>query len=327
MLYITESQAKSAITLKSSLSLFRHAYLQCNSNTLSPGPRMVHSLDALGNKGQWLTATYPAEGTFGTKFSSIFPQNVKKGLPVTISTISLYSGETGELLATVEANALTAMKTAGSAAIATDLLSRKDSTILAIIGSGLQAFDQVLAIREVRDIKTVIVYNRSAEGAKTFANRLTAVEGFDVDVKLAESADAAVAEADIVCTCTTSSRPVFKGTSLRPGTHINAIGSYAPDMQEIDEDTVVRAARIVTEHVDGLWAAAGDILEPFNRGVIDKSKVEGSVGDVLAGTVAGRETADEITLYESVGSAALDLAIAVEVFRLVSMSGKNGAKI
>ncbi|KAL1603805.1 hypothetical protein SLS60_005396 [Paraconiothyrium brasiliense] len=327
MLYITESQAKSAITLKSSLSVFRQAYLQCNSKHLSTGPRMVQTLDALGNKGQWLTASYPAEGMFGTKFSAIFPHNVEKGLSVVNSTISLYSGKTGELLATVEANALTAMKTAGSAAIATDLMSRKDSGTLAIIGSGLQAFDQVLAIREVRDIRTVIVYNRSAEGAKTFANRLKDVEGFDAEVKIVESADAAVAGADIVCTCTTSSTPVFRGASLRPGTHINAIGSYAPDMQEIDENTVVRAARIVTEHVDGLWAAAGDILEPFNRGVIDKSKVDGSVGDVLAGTVAGREAADAITLYESVGSAALDLAIAVEVYRLVSRSGKDGATV
>lgn len=270
-----------------------------------------------GNKGQWLTANYPAESFFGTKFSAVFPGNLKTGLPATISTISLYSNRTGELEAVIEANALTAMKTAGSAAIATDLLSSKASSTLAIIGSGLQAFDQVLAIREVRAIRHVIIYDLNRERAEKFVHDLQAVDGYDVKTTIGDSADDAVAAADIVCTCTTSRLPVFKGSSLRPGTHINAIGSYAPDMQEIDAETVVRAQRLITEHVDGLWAAAGDILDPFEKGLISKSKVDGSVGDVLAGSVPRRKNEDEITLYESVGSAALDLAIAAEVYRKV----------
>lgn len=277
-------------------------------------------VDDAGDKGQWLTANYPAEGFFGTKFSAVFPGNLKHGLPATISTISLYSDQTGELKAVIEANALTAIKTAGSAAIATDLLARKDSSTLAIIGSGLQAFDQVLAIREVRNIQHVIVYDLDPARAETFLGFLQAVDGYNAITTIAESADQAVADADIVCTCTTSRRPVFKATSLKPGTHIDAIGSYAPDMQEIDAETVVRASRIITEHVDGLWAAAGDILDPLEKGLIDKSKVDGSVGDILAGSVPGRKDNDEITLYESVGSAALDLAIAVETYRQVSGS-------
>ena len=320
MIYITEAQAKQVVNVKSSLPVFRRAYLQCNEGGVSTGPRLVMPVDDAGNKGQWLTAKYPAEGFFGTKFSAGFPQNNKKGLPATISTISLYSDQTGELKAVIEANALTAIKTAGSAAIATDLLAREDSSTLAIIGSGLQAFDQVLAIREVRNIRRVIVYNRDPARAKKFVEFLQAVDGYDVDTTVVNSADEAVAEADIVCTCTTSRSPVFKGTSLRPGTHVNAIGSYAPDMQEIDSDTVVRASRIITEHVDGLWAAAGDILDPLEKGLIAKSKVVGSVGDVMAGKVSGRKYEDEITLYESVGSAVLDLAIAVETYRQVGGS-------
>lgn len=318
MIYITEAQAKAVINVKSALPVFRRAYLQCNDGDISTGPRLVMPVDNKGDKGQWLTANYPAEGFFGTKFSAVFPGNLQQNLPATISTISLYSGQTGELKAVVEANALTAIKTAGSAAIATDLLSRKDSSTLAIIGSGLQAFDQVLAIRQVRNIRHVIVYDLDVTRAEKFVGFLQAVDGYDVHTTVAGSADEAVAAADVVCTCTTSKRPVFKGSSLRAGTHVNAIGSYAPDMQEIDSETVMRSSCVVTEHVEGLWAAAGDILDPFEKGLIDKDKVDGSVGDVLAGSVLGRQNDDQITLYESVGSAVLDLAIAVETYKQVT---------
>lgn len=276
-----------------------------------------------GGKGQWLTATYPAEGLFGTKFSAIFPENLKRGLPATISTISLYSALTGELKTVIEANALTAIKIAGSAAIATEYLARKDASTLAIIGSGLQEFDQVLAIREVRNIRHVIVYDLDPERADEIVGFLESVTGYDAKTMVANSADEAISGPDIVCKCATSRRPVFKGTSLNPGSHVNTIGSYAPDMQEIDSDTVIRANCIFTEHVDGLWAAAGDILDPLKQGLIDESKVTGSVGYILAGKVLGRRHETEITLYESVGSAVLDLAIAVEAYRQVSESVHN----
>lgn len=323
MLYITEAQVKQAVSVRSSIPVFRQAYLRCNQGDISAGPRLVMPITDTGDKGQWLTANYPAEGFFGSKFSAVFPRNAKNSLPATISTISLYSDQTGELAAVIEANALTAIKTAGSAAIATDLLARKDASILAIIGSGLQAFDQVLGICEVRDIKQVIVFDLDKSRAEKFLGFLKATDGFDAVTTIGKSADKVVAAADIVCTCTTSRDPVFKGSSLTPGTHINAIGSYAPDMQEIDSETVVRSSRVITEHVDGLWTAAGDILKPFEEGLIDKSKVAGSVGDLLTGKIPGRLEQDEITLYESVGSAVLDLAIAVETYRQILRAGKS----
>lgn len=133
----------------------------------------------------------------------------------------------------------------------------------------------------------------------------------------AESADACVAASDIVCTCTISLTPVFSASALRPGTHINAIGSYTPTMQEIDDETVTMAGKVFTEHVDGLWAAAGDILIPFNKGLISESKVTGELGDILTNTMRGRENDDEITLYESVGSCVLDISIAIFAFNLL----------
>jgi ornithine cyclodeaminase len=320
MLYISEAAVKDAITVKSCLPIIRQAYLECNEGGISTGPRLVMAVTDSGDQGQWLTGKYPTKGFFGSKFSSNFSANLNKGLPATISTISLYSDQTGQLEAVVEANALTAIKTAGSAAVATELLSRTDSSHLAIIGSGVQAFDQVLAICAIRDIREVTVYDLDPERAEKFIGFLKEVDGFSAETKVAQSAEAAVSEADIVCTCTTSKKPVFKGSALRPGTHVNAIGSYTPEMQEIAFDTVTRASCIFTEHVDGLWAAAGDILQPFNKGLIERSKVKGSLGDLLSDSVSGRKSQDEITLYESVGSAVLDLALAVEAYRSVANS-------
>ena len=319
MLYITEEQTSRAVSVESAIPILRRAYLQCTEENVVAGPRLVMDLDQSGNKGQWLTANSPVDGFFGSKFSAVFPKNPSAGNPATISTISLYSSETGELIALVAANILTSIKTAASAAIATDLLARKDASRLCIIGTGLQAFDQALAIRQVRDVREVIVFDLDHKRAEKFVASLEAVEGWDIKTTVAQSADAAVAEADIVCTCTTSRKPVFNGSALKPGTHINAIGSYSPDMQEIDCETVMRAGCVTTEHVDGLWAAAGDLIIPREKGLIDESKVNGSVGDLLKGTISGRVGDSTITLYESVGSAVLDLAIAIETYRKVAI--------
>lgn len=319
MLYVTEQQAREAVSIEGILPVFRRIYKQCVQGAVQVGPRMVGDLDESGKKGQWLTAIDPEAGFFGSKFSAVFPDNPSRGKPATTSSISLYSMQTGDLVAIVEANALTATKTAASAAIVTDLLARKNASCLVIIGSGLQAFDQVLAIKKVRDVSRVVVYDRDPERASKSVNSLKKTKDCaTVSFEVAESANAAVAKADILCTCTTSRKPVFDGSVLKKGTHINAIGSYAPDMQEIDCETVLRAHSIVTEHVDGLWAAAGDILDPLERGLIDRRKVCGSIGDLLSGTVPARVSESSITLYESVGSAVLDLAIAIEAYRKVS---------
>lgn len=318
MLHITEKEAREAVNISAILSAFRCAYLRCVEGESRPGPRMVADVDDSGKKGQWLTAFDAGTGFFGTKFSAVFPTNPSEGRPATISCISLYSLQTGELLAVIEANALTALKTAASAGIATDLSARKDASSLVVIGTGIQAYDQVLAIRKVREIQRVLVYDRDSNRAASFVESLEALADWDATIAVASSANAAVAQADILCTCTTSHTPVFDGNILKAGTHVNAIGSYAPDMQEIDATTVLRAESVVTEHVESVWAAAGDILDPFRSGLIDKSKVTGSIGDVLKGTVRSRTADTSITLYESVGSAVLDLAIAIEVYKDIS---------
>ena len=249
----------------------------------------------------------------------MFSKNPSAGKPATVSTISLYSSQTGELVALVVANILTSIKTTAGAAIATELLARKNASRPCIIGTGLQAFDQALAIRRVRDIREVIVFELDHKRVEKFVASLEAAEGWDIKTTVAQSADAAVAEADIVCTCTTSRKPTSNGSILKLGTHINAICLYSSDIQEIDCETVMRADCVIIKHVEGLWAAAGDLLNLLEKGLITESKVNGFVVDLLKGTILGRVGDSEITLCESVGSTVLDLALAIETLRKVAI--------
>lgn len=314
MLQITEKEVQDSVTTDMVLPVLRKAYEDCVEGKIYTGGRIFMPVRGQENVGQWLVANCTNKPYFGSKFSSVFPENLKKGLPSVISKVSLYSTVTGELQALIDANYLTAIKTGGSAAIATDLMAKKDANKLGIIGSGLQAFSQVLAIQEVRNITELYVYDVIPERVDRFINQIETIKNNPYKIIAATTADECVAQSDIICTCTTSLTPVFKGSSVKPGTHINAIGSFTSFMQEIDEETVLKSDKVITEHVEGLWDAAGDMIIPFEKGLISKDKVNGSVGDVLTGKILGRENDQEITLYESVGSGVLDIALSIAIY-------------
>ena len=314
MIQIPEEQAAEMLDIKTGMKAVREAYLACGRGEMYPGGRIAMPLALEGTAGQWLTAVCTEQPYFGAKFSAVFPDNRKNNMPTDQSTISLYSNINGEQLALIGANYLTALKTGSGAGVATDLLARPDACRLGIIGTGTQAYTQVLAIQEVRPLTELRVYDMAPERMEAFEQRILAVQNRPYKIIFCGSGNECVAESDIVCTVTPSRRPVFDAEALQPGTHLNAIGSFTPFMQELPEGAVQKAAFVVTEHVDGLWEAAGDLLIPYEKGMITREKVRGSVGDVLTGKVPGRQSAAEITLYESVGSCVLDVAIAIAVY-------------
>lgn len=314
MLFITEEQVQNVITMSKAILISRKAYTDCVNGSMYAGGRIVLPIRGDENCGQWLVANCIDVPIFGSKFSSIFPANVKRGMLREYAKINLYSAETGELLSIIDANYLTGVKTGASAGIATDLMARKDANRLGVVGTGVQAITQVLAVQEVRELKELRVFDMDSSRMDAFAERVQAVQNRPYKIIKTKTADECVSGSDIVTTCTTALTPVFHSEALNPGTHLNAIGSFKPFMQEIDEGTVIKANKIITEHVDGLWEAAGDILIPYKKGLIGKEKVIGSVGEVLMGKVNGRENKEEITLYESVGSCVLDIAIAIEIY-------------
>ncbi len=313
MLQITENQVQEIISMEMALSALKEAYEECTEGKIYAGGRIFMPVRGQENVGQWLVANCTDKPYFGSKFSSVFPQNVPT-LPSVISKVSLYSAKTGELQALIDANYLTAIKTGGSAAIATDLMAKKDASKLGVIGSGLQAYSQVLAIQEVRNITELYVYDLNPERVENFIGQIEKIKNRPYKIIAATTADECVAQADIICTCTTSLTPVFSGDALKPGTHINAIGSFTSFMQELDENTVMKSDKVITEHKEGFWDVAGDIIIPFNKGLISKDKLNGTVGEVLTGKILGRENNDEITLYESVGSGVLDIALSIALY-------------
>lgn len=314
MLFVEEKEVESYLDMPKALGIIEEAFKACSHDEIFYVDRIT--LPVRGNESSciWLPACMKNKPFFGIKYAASFPSNVAKNIPTVISQISLYSADSGELLGIVGANYLTSIKTGGAAGVATKAMARQDANKLGVIGTGIQAFTQILAIQEVRDLQEVYVYDLDEARMHDFIARLEKAKNRDYKIVAYNDANKLAHDCDILCTCTPSTKPVFDSSVIRKGTHVNAIGSFTPFMQEIDENMVVMADKLVTEHVDEMLKVAGDILIPLEKGLIDTSKVTGSVGDVLIGKAVGRENDDQITLYESNGSGVLDIAIATAVY-------------
>ena len=209
------------------------------------------------------------------------------------------------MLATLKAQAV---ENAGLAALKTP-----DQLNVALIGAGAQGRTQLEAVCQVRDIHCAWIFDTNTEAAARYADEMRSRGGrVPTDVRVASSPAEAVREADVICTATTSRAPVFADSDLRPGVHINAIGAFTPQMQEIPAETV-RRARVVVGSREACWAEAGDLIIPRDQGLISESHVYAELGEVVAGVKPGRASADEITLFKSVGNAVQDVSVAREV--------------
>jgi alanine dehydrogenase len=230
----------------------------------------------------------------GTKLVAFYPHNTD--VPTHHATILLFRPETGEPLATMDGRLITEVRTAAVSAVATEYLARPDASVLAILGSGVQARSHLEALRLVRDFREVRVW--SPRRAAAFAE--------EHGVRAAASAEEAVRGADVVVTATTSPTPVLSGEWLAPGVHINALGAPRPDWRELD-DEVLRRARVYVDSREAALKESGD--------VIAAGEIFAEVGEVAAGTKPGRRSAEEITLFKSLGLAVEDVATAELVYR------------
>lgn len=246
----------------------------------------------------------------GVKSVTVFPDNATRGKPAIFGTYLLFSAETGETLAVMDAARLTAWRTGAASALASRYLSRPDARRLVMVGAGVLAPQLIRAHASVRPIREVAIWNRSAPRARELAAFLA---GTGLAVSVADDLEAAVRSADIVSTATISSEPLVRGAWLRPGTHVDCVGAYRPSMRETD-DAVVARARIFVDTRAGAFGEAGDILQPIQAGVIGKEAVLADLFDLTRGTAAGRRTGEEITLFKSVGAAIEDLAAAIAVY-------------
>ena len=249
------------------------------------------------------------EGGATVKLVGIDPANPARGLPRIQGVVVLFEGPGLSPSAVLDAAALTGLRTAAVSGLSTRYLARPDSERLVIIGAGPQAYAHLDAMVAVAPIREVRVVTRRREPADRLAQHARTVYGLSAEVAGAD----AVAGADLVCACTTSPTPVFDGAALPAGVHINAVGSYRPDLQELDVATV-RACRVVVEDRDAALRESGDLVQAAVAGW-DPASISADLEEVVRGRVPVRTSAQDRTLFDSVGLAYEDLIIAESVLR------------
>lgn len=250
----------------------------------------------------------PDLNSLSLKAVSVFPDNPARGLPTIHAAVLVINQETGQVRALLEGGRLTALRTGAASGAATDVLARDDCEVGAIFGAGTQARTQLQAICTARDLNMVWVYDPDRNQVKKMIRELQGQGPIPEDLRAADSPRQAIAEADVICTATTSAEPVFSDQDLKPGVHINGIGSYTPEMVEVPPETAARALVVVGSR-EGVLAEAGEIMQAVDRGLLARDDLI-ELGDILNQEQNGRKTPDQITFFKSVGVAVQDAAAA-----------------
>ena len=243
----------------------------------------------------------------GVKLVSVYAGNRGRGHPTVYATYLLLDGATGQPIALLEGTYLTALRTGATSALAARLLARADARRVACFGAGVQAAMQLSCLAAVRPLERVAVVGRNPDRARRFAVETSRALGLPVEV--APDARAAVRGADIVTCATTSPAPVVFGADLRPGVHLDLVGAFRPSEREADTEAV-RRARVVVDTYAGALEEAGDVLVPLREGAIERGHIVAELAELLTGARTGRRSAEDITLFKSVGWALEDLATA-----------------
>ena len=310
MRFIDREEVSRRLTYDVCIPIVREAMI-----ALSAGETMQHLRSILPLSDGRLFGIMPGamgpHAAFGAKLISVFHENFAKGIQSHQGLVLLFDPESGAPVCVAHAGEITAVRTAAASAAATDALARPESTRLAILGYGEQATTHARAISHVRKLESITVWGRDQTRAEAFANRTQAE--LDIPVTAAANVESAVAQADIICTVSSAAEPILKGAWVKQGTHINVVGSSYAFPTEIDDDLVVRS-RYIADSRASVLAAGAEFLHAKAAGLIDDSHIAAEIGEIFAGKIEGRRTADEITLYKSLGHVVQDLSTAWHLY-------------
>lgn len=315
---LSGDDVRRALPMRQAVEVMKAAFVQLSTAQTDMPIRVALHVPKHNGLTLFMPAYLGADDRMAVKIVSVFNDNVARGLPLIHALVVVIDAETGVPAAVVDGTYLTALRTGAASGAATDLLARQDAQSVAIFGAGVQGRTQLEAVCAVRPIRHAWVYDIVTERAAAYAAEMSTRLGLPVNV--ATSPAEAVGQADIICTATTSSSPVFEDADLRPGVHINAVGAYTPQMQELPAQTVLRA-RVVVDHRPSSLSEAGDLLIPLGQGLITESHIWAELGEVAAGVKAGRLSPEEITLFKSVGVAVQDAAAAGAVLEAARKLG------
>ncbi|MGI8477328.1 MAG: ornithine cyclodeaminase family protein, partial [Thermomicrobiales bacterium] len=310
MLALSRSDLRRVITMSEAIGLMKTAFIELSAGRASAPVRSVLDVEHGRSALLCMPGHVPAASSLGVKIVSYFGDNASRDLPTIHALVYLVDHETGIPLGIMDGGYVTALRTGAVSGAATDLLARPDSKVLAVIGAGVQGVTQAAAVCSVRAIERVLVHDPRPESFPRFKAAI------DRDwpelggrIEFVESAAEAVREADVICTATTARSAVFADADIRAGTHINAVGAFTPEMQEIPVETVIRAT-VVVDQLEAALSEAGDLIKPLNAGAIIVQHFSAELGQLAAGERKGRSRDDEITFFKSVGNAVQDVVVA-----------------
>jgi alanine dehydrogenase len=311
MLVLSAKEVRRLIDIDELIDALERAHNELSTGKAVMPVRQVVPLPQINGRITSMPAYLSENSALGMKVVTFFPENAAQKLPAILATIYLYSAETGKLAAIMDGTYITAIRTACASAMATRALANAETPVLGILGAGVQARAHIRALGKVRQIESVKVYSPSGENAQRLKEELESETR--IKIEPVKTAEAAVREADLLVTATTAKEPILNRAWLKPGAHINAVGSHRPDLREIDSATMKRA-KLFVDSRDAIMAECGDVLLAIKDGAIEAGDASVEIGEVLAGKKPGRTSAEEITLYKSVGIAIQDVAAAQLVY-------------
>jgi len=304
--FLSQDDVKLCIDMKSAIESMADAFSQLSSGNADAPQRLSLDLHKHNGSALFMPVYMPSKNLVGLKTVHIHKENAQKDMPVIHAIYTLFNSETGQTLAVMDGEYLTAVRTGAASGLATKLLAREDSKILAVFGAGVQSRTQAEAVCIVRDIELIHVFDIDYAKAEKFAAEMSGKLGIKV---LPQSDLSILKSVDVICTATTTNKPLFEDALLKDGVHINGVGSYTPQMCEIPPETIKRS-KLIVDSVSACLVEAGDIIQPLKLGLITEDLIHAEIGEIVLKTKEGRTSDDEITVFKSVGNAVQDVAAA-----------------
>lgn len=315
MLLLSRDNIKQVFTMNDAIAADKLAF-QLFSENKTEVPLRTQIVDEKQNGTFLFMPSYsPDLAAAALKIINIFPDNIDKGLSSAPAQVLLVDGATGYVSALLDGTTVTQLRTGAASGVAFDVLGRKDAKKGALIGTGGQAATQLEAMLCVRNLDVVYVFDQNSERTQAFVEEMKrTLKKYPTEILPATSSDEAIHDADLIITVTPATSPVFDGNKVKRGATVSCVGSYQPQMQEMDPVILKRASKIYFDSEEAVLSEAGDILIPLAEGLITKEDFTGDIGEVLLEKVVGRESEDEIIVFKTVGIGAQDLVTAKKIY-------------
>ena len=312
MRILSRQEIEKLINAAEAISIMEEVFAAITEGKALIPERTVITKDQSDDSVLFMPGYLKSSDGIGAKVVSVFPSNVRKGVPTISAQILLCDPESGAVHAILDGTYITALRTAATTAVATKYLAREDAIRLGVFGAGVQGQRQVEAHCTLRPLKSIVIFDPNAEKAQALVLQSRRWCDASVEIKAAKDPNDVLSQCDIIITATTSPTPVFDGSLLTPGTHINSIGSYKPHVREVDDATIQRS-KIAVDSYEHALKEAGDLIQPIERGILKKADILAELGELVLHRKTVRRTPEDITFFKCVGLAVQDIAVAQRV--------------